>query len=290
MDNRFLILTESCCDLPPDRVAVPDVEVVPLTLTVGNRNYKHFLDERELKSKAFFDMLRRKETASTAAPSVSEFADRAEPYLQQGMDVLYISFDAALSATYATGVMALRELKQKYPMREILMIDSVCGSLGEGLMVEMSIQARAEGKSLQECAQLVEQHKLQVAHVFTVDDLHHLRRGGRLTSYAAMLGSVLQFKPIIALNEEGRLHPVDRVRGMRSALRALAQTVIDKARDLGQQMVYIAHGDSPDRALELEGLLKQAGAKLTRVCTLGPVIGAHGGPGALAVFFHAVKR
>jgi len=235
-------------------------------------------------------MLRDKQRVSTAAPSPQAFAACAEPFLRQGMDVLYIGLASTLSGTYGAGELAMRDLAVAYPQRRIRCVDSHSGSQGEGLLVEMAIEARAQGMSMDDTARLIEEKRSQVLHCFTVQDLHYIARSGRLSGYAALLGSLLSFKPILWLNREGVIKVIGRARGMRKAMNTMVDMVKDKALDLAQQCIYISHADVGDLALELVERLREVGAARFVVHRLGPAIGAHGGPGSLAVFWLGAGR
>ncbi len=290
MTRSFAIVTEASCDLPPERVQVPGVAVVPLPIIVGGQSYDCYPDERELKLADFYAMLRDKQRVSTAAPSPQAFAACAEPFLCQGMDVLYIGLASTLSGTYGAGELAMRDLAVAYPERRIRCVDSHSGSQGEGLLVEMAIEARAQGMSMDDTARLIEEKRSQVLHCFTVQDLHYIARSGRLSGYAALLGSLLSFKPILWLNREGVIKVIGRARGMRKAMNTMVDMVKDKALDLAQQCIYISHADVGDLALELVERLREVGAVCFVVHRLGPAIGAHGGPGSLAVFWLGAGR
>ncbi len=290
MNHSFAILTEASCDLPPERLQVPDLAVVPLPITVGDASYNCYPDERELKLSDFYAMLRDKQPVSTAAPSPAAFTASAEPFLQQGLDVLYIGLSSSVSGTYAAGVLALRDLKEKYPERVIRTVDTLSGSQGEGLLVEMAVEARAQGLGIEETAQLIEEKRMQVLHSFTVQDLHFIARSGRLSGYAALVGSLLSFKPLLWLGRDGLIRAVGRARGMRKAIAVMVDTVKDKAVDLKNQCIYISHADVLDLANELADRLREIGARRFVIHQLGPSIGAHGGPGALAVFWLGTGR
>lgn len=290
MSVPYAIITEASCDLLPERLNGPGISVVPLPIVVGGKDYHCHPDERELKLADFYTMLRDKQKVSTAAPSPEAFQQAAEPYLQQGLDVLYIGLAATLSGTFAAGVLAMRDLAARYPGRTIRCVDSFSGSQGEGLLVEMAIEARAQGLPLEQAALLVENSREKVLHCFTVQDLHFIARSGRLSGYKALVGSLLSFKPILWLNREGVIKAIGRARGMHKALQTMADMVKEKALDLKNQRIYISHADVADLAGELADRLRALGASRFVIHRLGPAIGAHGGPGALAVFWLGTGR
>ncbi len=212
MAHKYLILTDACCDLPAERLNLPDVAVVPLPVTIGGHSFLSYPDEQEMSLKEFYQRLRDKQRGSTAAPSPEAYRQAALPALERGLDVLYIGLGSALSATFASGQMALAQLAAQWPQRRIICLDSMSGSLGQGLLVEMAIHAREQGQDIDAVAALIERHHLQVMHCFTVDDMQHLARSGRLSGYSALLASFLQFKPILWLSQEGKIRAIDRAR------------------------------------------------------------------------------
>lgn len=286
----YLILTDTCCDFPLFMSNRKDFEAAPLSVTIGGQTYQHHLDERELKIKDFYRMLRNKESVLTAAPSLMEFRDRALPYLQKGMDVLFLGLSSNVSATYANACMALRDLKAEFPNRVIEAVDTLSGSMGQGFLVDLALKMRDQGASLFETAEKIKQLSTKVLHYFTVNDLYHLRRGGRIQAHTAFVGSVLQFKPILSVTKAGRLISISKARGMKNALRYIAELFVSRSLDPDKQTVYITHADCEEKAMELSALFKQAGAGNTCVSLLGPVLGAHAGPDAIACFFTGKER
>lgn len=290
MNYTYLILTDASCDLPPERLQVPDVAVVPLHTTVGGVSFQCYPDEREMKLTDYYARLRNRQGGSTAAPSPERFIECAEPALQRGLDVLYIGLASTVSATFSSGQMAMQQLAERYPDRRILCVDSRSGSLGEGLLVEEAIKAREQGMDMDQVAQLMTGLRDRVLHCFTVDDLQHLARSGRLSSPGALLGSILQFKPILWLDKDVKIRAIDRARGMQKAINAMVALVRNKASDLGNQLLYIGHADALATAKYLVERLRQVGARHFLIHGIGPAIGLHGGPGALGVFFLGDSR
>ncbi|MBI9010444.1 MAG: DegV family protein, partial [Tenericutes bacterium] len=188
--GEYIIITDSCVDLPDDLAKELEINILPLKVTVKGKEYSNFLDEREISSKVFYDMLREKETASTAQANPAEFVLIATPFLEKGIDVLSISFSSVLSGTYNSSIIAKKELEESFPDRKIVCIDSLCASMGQGLLLTYAGMMKKEGKSLDEVAEFVENNKLNVCHLFTVSDLGHLRRGGRLSASSYVLGNL----------------------------------------------------------------------------------------------------
>lgn len=286
----FAILTEAACDLPLERFERASVLAAPMPVTLNGVNYQHHPDESGLSYAEFYRMLRNKAQASTAAPSPETYAGLAEPELAAGRDLLYLGFTSQLSACFQSARLALEDLRKKYPLRKILLVDTFSGAMGQGLLVELAARARQEGQGMEEAAQLVERHKLKVAHYFTVADLHHLRRSGRLGALSAMVGTVLQLKPILSLNDKGLIYMAEKVRSYHKAMGRLAGLVKEKAVNLKSQIVYISHADIADIAQGLAEEIRGLGAREVVVQLLGPVIASHVGPGALGISFLAAKR
>ena len=209
MEN-FKIITDSSCDLTPALIEELDLHVVPLSVLINDKVYVNYPDERDIKFADYYDMLRQELMGKTSAANVYDFTNAMEPYLKEGKDVLYLGFSSALSGTYNAGAIAAEELKEKYPDRKILTVDTLCASMGQGLMVYLAVKKKAEGASIEEVAAYVEKTKYNLCHWFTVDDLNHLKRGGRVSAVAATFGTILNIKPVMHVDNEGRLTPVEK--------------------------------------------------------------------------------
>lgn len=290
MERTFTILTEAGCDLPQERFERAGALVAPMPVTINGRHFRHYPDERSLKYADFYRMLRDKAQTVTSAPSPGDYDELAETELKQGRDVLYLGFSSALSASFQAAAVALDTLSKKYPERKILRVDTLSGAMGQGLLVEMAARAREAGKSIEEAALLIERMKLKVVHYFTVADLQHLRRSGRLGTLSAALGTMLKLKPVLSINDKGTLYVVEKTRGYQRAISRLLSLVREKAVDIKNQVVYISHADVQDLASSLAEGIRALGAREVAVHLLGPVIGSHVGPGAIGVSFLADKR
>lgn len=290
MAAGFAILTESSCDLSQERLISLDVLVVPIPLTIAGQTYRHFPDEREISNGAFYQALGDKADIRTSAPSPGEFIQVAEGALEDGRDLLYLGISSVLSATFQSGVIAMQELQARYPERRIRSVDTLSGAMGEALLVEMAARARAEGLGLDETADMVEENRRRTAHVFTLDQLDYLRRSGRLPPYQAVLGSILDIKPILKLNAQGGFILAGKVRSYQKALARLYETVISKAVDLHQQIVYISHADVAQAANQLADKIRSAGAREVVVTLLGPAVAGHFGTGGIGVSFLTETR
>ncbi|MEG2098041.1 MAG: DegV family protein [Pseudoflavonifractor sp.] len=289
--SEYIILTDSSADLTAELVKELGVEVLPLTFTIKGETHANYPDNREMDPKKFYKMLREGEMATTSAVNVGDFTDKMEPFLQSGKDILLLAFSSGLSATYQSAKMAAEELSEQYPDRKIYAVDTLSASLGQGLLVWHAAQHKKAGESLEQVRDWVEENKLHLCHWFTVDDLHFLKRGGRISAATAVVGSMLSIKPVMHVDDEGRLVNVTKARGRAASLTALVDRMQATAIDPGRQMVFISHGDCPDEAKRVaDDVKKRFGVKKVVLNNVGPVIGAHSGPGTMALFFLGSKR
>ena len=292
MEKRFQIVTDSSCDLPQALADELDLAVLPLHVLIGEHTYANYLDGREIGFKEFYDKLRNGERATTSAVNVSEFTAVMEEKLKAGLDILFIGFSSGLSTTYQSGAIACGELREKYPERKLIAIDSLCASLGEGLLLYLAAKKQQSGASMDEVADYVRETIPHLCHWFTVNDLMFLKRGGRVDAATALVGTVLQIKPVMHTDSEGRLIPMSKARGTKAALKAL----VDKVEELGvepdkNQPLFICHANCPDSVAYVKELLEERfGVTDVRADFIGPVIGAHTGCGTLGLFFVGTQR
>lgn len=282
--SDYVIFSDSCSDLTPEIIKEIDVRIIPMKFTVKGASYENYPDERELSSHEFYDMVRGGEMPTTSQINATEFIDIFEPLLQEGKDILYIAFSSGLSGTYNNSCIAAAELQEKYPQRRMITVDSLAASMGEGLLVYLAAKKREEGLEIEELAKWVEENRNHLCHWFTVDDLNHLKRGGRVSSAAALFGTMLGIKPVLHVDDEGHLIPVSKVRGRKASLDALVKEMEKTVTDA--QTVFISHGDSLDDVKYVaEQVKSKFQPKEIRLNNIGPVIGAHSGPGTIALFF-----
>lgn len=287
----YVIVTDSSADLSAQMAEKAGVQVLPLRFTVGGKTYYNWPDNREMDPKVFYRMLREGEVATTAAVNISQYLDMLEPILQSGTDVLVLSFSSGLSATYDSSRLAAEELREKYPQRKIFAVDTLCASLGQGLLVWHAAQLKDQGKSIEEVRDWVEENKPHLCHQFTVDDLHFLKRGGRISATTAVVGTMLKIKPVLHVDDGGKLVNIGKARGRRASLKALVDRMEETAIDPAGQTVFISHGDCKEDAEYVAGLVKERmGVQDVRINYVGPVIGAHSGPGTLALFHLGSRR
>ena len=290
--SDYVIVTDSSADLPGGLVKELGVEVLPLSFTVKGQTCHNYPDDREMDPKEFYRLLREGEAATTAAVNVAEYTSMLEPVLASGKDVLILSFSSGLSATYQSSKIAADELAEQYPDRKIFAVDTLCASLGQGLLVWYAVQEKNKGRSIEEVRDWVEAHRLELCHWFTVDDLHFLKRGGRVSAATAVVGSMLQIKPVMHVDDEGHLINVGKARGRKASLTALVDHMAQTAlAPVGEQTVFISHGDCiEDAELVKADVAARFGVKHFVINNVGPVIGAHSGPGTVALFFLGSKR
>ena len=284
----FQIITDSCCDFPTPMYGQLGLTFVPLTVEFrGNTSD----DRNDDTLKDMYQGLRAGEVAKTSAVNPSRWSQAMEKALAAGKDVLVLAFSSGLSTTYQSAVIAAQELADEYPDRKIQVIDTLCASMGEGLLVWYACKKRDEGLSLDEVAQWVLDNRLHLCHWFTVDDLMYLKRGGRISAATALVGTMLQIKPLLHVDDEGHLINMTKTRGRKAAIDAM----VKKAQELGagydNSTMFISHGDCLSDAEYLSRQLKEkCGVKDVVISYVGAVIGSHSGPGTLALFFLGSHR
>ncbi len=289
--NNFIILTDSSCDLPASMAAEMQIEVLPLTLDLDGECYKNYLDGREIGFHDFYERAKIAKSMKTSAVNQQQFMDIMEPLVAAGNDVLYLGFSSGLSGTYNASVLAANELQEKYPERKIITVDTLCASLGQGLFVYLCWKEKQAGKTIDEVAAYAEQIKLNLAHWFTVNDLFFLKRGGRVSATTAIVGSALAIKPVMHVDNEGHLIKVSTARGRKASIRALLSEMEKTGVDISNQHIFISHGDCEEDANYLASLIREKfGVNEITINYVGPVIGAHSGPGTLALFFLGKNR
>lgn len=288
---EFVILTDSSADLSAEVAQKLNVEILPLGFVMDNQTYRNYPDNREMDPHVFYDRLRSGDVATTTALNVAEYTEALEPLLRAGKDVLILAFSSGLSTTYNSSRLAVEELSAKYPERKLYTVDTLCASLGQGLLVWYAARERDRGHSIEEVRDWLEDHRLNVCHQFTVDDLYFLKRGGRISAATAVVGSMLQIKPVLHVDNEGHLINIGKVRGRQAALKALVDRMEETALDSGSLTVFISHGDCLEDAQTVADMVKKRfGVEDVYINYVGPVIGAHSGPGTVALFYAGTER
>lgn len=286
----YVITVNSTVDLPKEWLEERGVHIVPLTYTIDGQTYT---DMNGLSSKDFFAKLREGKMATTSQINPEEAKEYLESILKEGKDILHLGFSSALSGTYNSMRIAGEELKEEYPEAKIIILDTLCACLGEGLLLYHVLKKKEEGYTIEEAAQWAEENKLHICHNVAVDDLYHLQRGGRLSKTTAVLGTIVQIKPIIHMDENGRLQVIGKERGRKKSMHrivAMAKEQIKGWEDKND-LVMITHGDClQDAQYVAELVKKELGIENILINNIGTVIGSHTGPGVLAVFILGEKR
>lgn len=287
--SNYVIFTDSAADIKPELLNKWGVSFISLTFRFEGDDKEY--SNNEISASDFYARMREGGIAKTAAINPETFAKAFEEILSRGNDILYIGFSSGLSTTYNSAKIAMDELKEKYPERKMLAVDTLAASAGQGMLVYMAVEKKNSGADIEETAQYIEDVKLKLCHWFTVDDLVYLKRGGRVSPTVAFVGNLLGIKPVLHVDNEGHLINMFKVRGRKAAIAALAEKLGELALDKKGGTVYISHGDCMNDVKALEEILKKNyGAKVDIVADVGPVIGAHSGPGTLALFFVGKER
>ena len=290
MPASYVIFTESTGDLTPALIEAADLRVLPMAFTLDGKEYRNYPDGREMSSHDYYEKLRAGSLCTTSQVTMLEFQQAFTPVLEAGQDILYLAFSSGLSGTYQSGCLAAEELKEKFPGRRIVCVDSLQASMGEGLFCYLVGKKRCQGADLDTAADYARQIAPQVCAWFTVDDLMFLKRGGRVSGAAAVAGTLLGIKPVLHVDEEGHLIPKEKVRGRRASLDALVKHFEATALDKTGGTVFISHGDCADDARYVIDKLRALGVKEIEMGDIGPVIGAHSGPGTVALFWLGSAR
>lgn len=289
---NFDIVTDSACNLPEGIIDEFNLHVLPLTFMVDGQQYQSYLKGAHTDLKQFYDMMRDGKVITTSLPNMSESEKLLRSLLEAGRDVLYLGFSSGLSGTFEAIDLLIRTLAAEYPGRKIYAVDTLAASGGEGLLVWYAAQQARNGADIEGVRDWVEANKRKLAHWFTVDDLMFLFRGGRVSKTSAWAGTLLNIKPVLHVDDEGRLIPMEKVRGRRKSLNALLEHMDESAdRPVEEQTVMITHGDCADDAQYVADMIKKHyGVENVIINYVDPVIGAHSGPGTMALFFLADKR
>ncbi|NCB62092.1 MAG: DegV family protein [Clostridia bacterium] len=287
----YVIVTDSSADLTPALVEKTGVEVFPLSFTIKDKTYHNYPDDREMSAKQFYSLVRAGERATTAAVNVADLTQGLEPIARSGKDILILSFSSGLSATYQSGELAAAELREQFPERKFYVVDTLSASLGQGMLVCLAAEQKANGKTIEEVRDWVEAEKFHLCHWFTVDDLNHLKRGGRVSAATALVGTMLSIKPVLHMDNEGHLISMGKARGRAASLKALVDKMQELAIEPGSQTPFISHGDCEEDAKRVADEIKaRFGVKEVVINNVGPVIGAHTGTGVVALFFLGKER
>lgn len=286
----YRIVTDSTTDITPEMIQELGIHVIPMTFTLEGQNYQN-IPGQGMPITEFYNKLRAGSMSTTAQVNAEEFIGAFTPILEAGDDVLYIAFSSGLSGTCQSAMIAKGQLEEQFPGRRVAVFDSLAASMGEGLLVYLAVQQQKAGLDLDQLLQWLGDNALHLCHWFTVDDLNHLKRGGRVSAATALVGTVLGIKPVLHVDDEGHLIPVTKVRGRKQSLDELVRKMEETAIDPASQMVFISHGDCLADAQYVEKRVREKlGVKQFTINHIGPVIGAHSGPGTVALFFLGQHR
>ncbi len=288
----FKILTDSSCNLPETMIDEFDLGIFPLTFMVDGKQYLSYLKGQTTDLGQFYTMMREGKVITTSLPNIGEAEGLIRSELEAGHDILYLGFSSGLSGTFETINLLMKQLRTEFPERKLFAVDTLAASGGEGLLVWHAAQRKKAGASIEEVRDWVEDNKLHMAHWFTVDDLMFLFRGGRVSRTSAWAGTILNIKPVMHVDDEGHLIPLEKIRGRKKSLDALVDHMGQTGNQpLEDQMIFITHGDCLDDAEYLAKKVKERhGVKDVMINYVDPVIGAHSGPGTMALFFLASER
>lgn len=286
----FKILVDSNCDLSREFIEKNNVPFASLTCTFKGSEYKVDFG-KSLDFKTFYEEVRHGEMPTTAQVNVFAFENIFRELVSQGLGIIYIAFSSALSGTYSSSVIARQNILEEFKDADISIIDTKAASLGQGLLSYYAYEMKDNGASKDEIVEWLENNKMRMNHWFTVDDLNHLKRGGRVSAASAAIGTILDIKPILNVNDEGKLMPVTKVKGRKKSIRTLAEKLKERIVNPENQVIGISHGDCVEEAEQLKRIItEEVKVRDVLITTIGPSVGAHSGPGTLALFFFGENR
>ena len=287
----YKIVTDSCANLTDNQIKTYGVEVVSLKYNMNGFDYDSYIKGQKINYSPVYKFLREKGKVTTSLVNREACDKVILPILESGEDVLVLAFSSGLSGTYQNMANTAEDYKEMFPQRKIIVCDTLCASMGEGLLVHYAVDLKNKGKTIDEVAEWVENNKLSICHIFTLNDLFFLKRGGRLSGSGAILGSLMNIKPLMHMAEDGKLYVTGKARGRKAAIEHLVDSLSKKGKDIKNQNIFIVHGDCESDALLVGSEIKKRyGVKNIVYNCLDPVIASHAGPGTLAVFFLANER
>ena len=287
----FKIVTDSCANLTDSQIEEYGLEIISLKYRIGNEEFNSYVKGKKTDYARTYKLLREKEMITTSLVSREACDEVILPILENGEDVLVIAFSSGLSGTCQNIKLAAEDYKEKFPDRKIIVVDSLCASLGQGLLVHYCVKEKNSGKTIEEVAAWAEENKGSICHIFTIEDLFFLKRGGRLSGASAVLGTLIGIKPMLHTADDGKLYVTGKVRGRKASMDALVDSLDKQGKDIDGQDIFIVHGDCEKDALYVgEQIKKKYGVKNFVYNLIDPVIAAHAGPGTLAVFFVGKER
>ena len=288
--NNYVIVSDATLDLPVHIIKQYDIRVIPMGVDIDNVEYSHYPDERELSIEDFYSKIKTGAVAHTTQITPNVFTEYFTELLKNGYDILYIAFSSGLSGTYCCAELVIESLAEEFPDRKIYCVDSLCASIGEGLLVFNAALKKQEGLKIEELRAWVEENKTAARHWFTVKDLFYLKRGGRISSIEAFVGTALKIRPVLSTDDQGKLVVLSKIRGSRAELDYMIGKMETEGVRLEEQTVFIGHGDDAPQAQTLENMIRSKNLVKDVVITkIGPVIGTHTGPGMLALVYMGKK-
>lgn len=287
----YKIITDSSANLTDAQIAEYGVEILSLRYYIGDKGYESYVKGEKIDYSNVYKILREKGNVTTSLANREDCDKVILPVLQEGYDALILAFSSGLSGTCQSIINAVEDYKEMFPEREIAVVDTLCASMGQGLLVHYAAKLKKEGKSLSEVAEWAENNKLNICHTFTLDDLFFLKRGGRLSGTSAIVGSLMNIKPLMHVANDGKLYATGKARGRKAAINHLIESVGEKGIDVENQDIFIVHGDCLDEAEIIGNAVKEKyNVKNVIYNCLDPVIASHAGPGTLAIFFIGKER
>lgn len=287
----YRIITDSCANLTDEQIKEYGVEIISLKYYIEGREFESYIKGKKTDYAETYRLLREKAMITTSLVSREDCDNIIKPILEGGEDVLILAFSSGLSGTYQNIALAVEDYKEQFPDRNIRVVDTLCASLGEGMAVHYAVKLKNEGKSLDEVADWLDENKLSICHIFTIDDLFFLKRGGRLSGTSAVFGTLMGIKPLLHMADDGKLYVTGKVRGRTATLEHLISSLGEKGIDIESQDIFIVHGDCEDDAKFIaQEVKKRYNVKNIVYNMIDPVIAAHAGPGTLAIFFIGKER
>ena len=288
---NYRIITDSCANLTDEQIKDFETPILSLKYYIDNIGYDSYIEGAKIDYSRAYKILREKGKITTSLANRDDCDKTILPVLESGYDALILAFSSGLSGTYQNIVNAAEDYREMFPERKIIVVDTLCASMGEGLLVSYAVKMKKEGKTMEEVAEWVENNKLKLCHVFTLDDLFFLKRGGRLSGTSAVFGTLLGIKPLLHVANDGKLYVTGKARGRAAAMEHLIASIGEKGIDVANQDIFIVHGDCEQDAKFIEAEVKKRyGVKNVVYNMIDPVIAAHAGPGTLAVFFIGKER
>ena len=287
MAASYVMITDSACDILPEKLKEWDVELIRLPYLFTDDGKEHLDQDQPMHE--FYNEMREGRVAKTSGINEDTFQNTFTSFLEAGKDILYLAFSSGLSVTCENAKKVAAQLAEQYPERKIRVVDSLCASAGQGLFVYLAVKNRDKGMSLDENADAMEADKLHLCHWLTVEDLKYLKRGGRISAATALLGTALNVKPVLHVDNEGHLIKMIQTHGRKKSIRKMAEKLGETI--LEDTPIFISHGDCPEDAQLLAKIIREEyGREVELITLIGSVIGAHAGPGTLALFFRGTER